>query len=218
MRIKDKFLDYFSNDKLKNLLSCIGACICKKIDLVITSILSPQILFAFLSIFIAKCYHQDVLDIITNTQAKMLLQKDYLDPLQHQITETWMAASSLTILLNEYDQKKGTTINQDLIVSKAYNYWRNVTKNWEKEWRRKFQHNLKTAKENKNDLQKRFDNLVENFEEKIFIKLNTCYNNYYSKGESCTASVKTLPLQKTINDFQKEIYLFYMYQNETLKN
>ena len=186
--------------------------ISKKADLLIKSILSPQVLSILLPIILGTYYHENIIDTITNTQAKVLLQKDHLDPLQYQITETWIATNALLFLLNEYSkpEKNSESQKESLTIRKAFSYWKKITDNWKNEWYDKFDNNLKDVKGDKEKLRKQFDNVADYFKTEFFDRLNACYRNYYSKSKSCITPTRTLPLPANVTEFQKKIYLFYI--------
>lgn len=189
----------------------------KKSDLLITSTLNPQVLCILFPIILGTYFHKDILDTVTSTQAKMLLQKENLDPLQHEITEIWIATNSLIFLLKEYGEKRDK--REDL--TKAYIYWLDITKDWKNNWKSKFYHNLyhnlKKEKQETDKLKKQFDDLVDYFEIEFFNKLSVCYEKYFPKNKPCKSG-EILPVPANITEFQRKIYSFYIYQNETLKN
>ena len=205
-----KFLRIYKKMKifLTNFYKWIYCKLDKIVDNSIQSILSPQFFSVIIPLALGTCYHENIIHTITNTQAKILLQKEHLDPLQYQITETWVATSSLLFLLREYDKsknkKKKENQNQNSI-REAYNYWIQITNDWEKKWRAKFENELK-----KNELNEQFNNIVKYFKKEFFDRLNTCYHNHYSKNQSCITPTRTLPLPANDTEYQKKIYSFFV--------
>ncbi len=183
----------------------------KKIDLLINAVISPQHLIVVTPIILAGVYHQNIIDTITGAQAKILLQKEHLDPLQYQITETWAAANALVFLFTEYSRPGENSKKFKNKIPDSYDYWLRLSKDWKKNWKNKFNENMKKVKEEEKEaLQKQFDNIVEYFEDNFFNKINVCYNNYYSENESCAAPTSVLPLPANTAEFQRKIYQFYV--------
>ena len=184
----------------------------KKIDLLINAVISSQFLSIIIPIILGTCYHQNIIDTITNTQAKILLQKERLDPLQYQITETWIATNALVFLFKEYSriEKKEKEFKDN--IQSSYRYWKQLTKNWKNDWDDKFNKSIDGVKEkqDKEKLQKQFDNIVKYFEGNFFNKINACYKNYYSENKSCFTPTLVLPLPANITEFQRKIYQFYV--------
>ena len=183
-----------------------------KFDRLITSIVSPEVFCILLPIILGTCYHKNIIDTITDTQAKILLQKEHLNPLQYQMTETWMATDTLLFLFKEYSKPGKNERKFKDEIQNSYEYWKQLTRDWKQSWKRKFNDIAEEVKEKKDKekLQKQFDAIVKYFEENFFNKINVCYNNYYSKDESCITPTLVLPLPSNITEFQKNIYLFYI--------
>ena len=189
----------------------------KIIDNSIQSIFSPQFFSTTILIILGTCFHQNIIDTITNAQAKILLQKENLNPLQYQITETWVATNTLIFLFDEYSKPKNKKKFKTEIPS-AYEYWQQSSKNWKNNWERKFNKNVDEIKEEeKKKLRKQFNNIVEYFEDKFFKKINVCYKQYYSKNKSCATPVSVLPLPANITEFQRKIYQFYVNVSQAKK-
>ena len=204
--------------KMKLYLKKIKCVVTDKIDKIIDnsiqSICSPQVFSIIIPLVFGTCYHQNIIDTITNTQAKILLQKENLDLLQYQITETWIATSPLLFLLREYDKSNRKKENQKSINS-AYNYWKHITENWKNKWQSKFNANLSQNKKNKTKLSEQFDDIVNYFETEFFIRLSVCYEKYYSKNKSCITPKRTLPLPANVNEYQNnKIYSFYITKSQ----
>ena len=75
-------------------------------DNIIQSICSPQSFIFIISIILGTCYHQNIIDTITNTQARLLLQKKRMNSFEKQIMEVWIATQGLTFLFNSHEKER----------------------------------------------------------------------------------------------------------------
>ena len=190
----------------------------KKIDLLINAVISPQPLSIMIPIILGGIYHQNIIDTITNVQAKILLQKEHLDPLQYQITETWTATNALVFLFTEYSKPRKNKEKFKNEISNSYEYWQQLSKNWKNDWESKFNESIKEVKEGKKKkLRRQFDNIAEYFEDNFFNKINACYKKYYSENKSCISPTLILPLPANVTEFQRKIYQFYVNVSKSKK-
>ena len=192
--------------------------ICDKIvNSIIESFISPQFLSVILMALLTYCFNENIIDKITDTQAKMLLQKEKLNPIQYQMTELWTATQTLVFLFDQYN--KNSKIVDGKTITDAYTYWNKLKINWQVDFNKNYKYisKLKGNKKKRTCVQK--EEFLTNFEYKIkciinkqfkdpfFNKLEVCYKNYYLKNKSCKV---TLPIPSNITELNREIGIFYI--------
>ncbi len=211
---------------LKSLLNKLCIIVCKSINKFIESIFSPQVLSVIIPIILGICYHPDITDIITNTQARMLLQKDKMNRFENQMAEIWIATQNITFLFNDFSYNKENKNSET--INKAYKHWEALMANWRANFSTNYQYIssispgdkikkycLKNKEELFTNFEYQFKCIINKiFEEKIFNKLENCYKNYYLKNKSCKS---TLPAYQEITQLNKEINKFYLQISKSTK-
>lgn len=190
-------------------------------DNIIQSIFSPQTLSVLLIVLFTYCCNENMVNTITNTQARMLLQKKKMNFLEKQIAELWIATQSLNFLFTEFskDQKKQNSEK----INEAYKYWSRLKENWKANFLTNYNYISKLQGEKKErycfykkglftDFEYQFKCRINKiFEEEFFTKLEICYTKYYSKNKSCKV---TLPSTQIVNQFSYKISSFYLQISE----
>ena len=113
---------------LKLLISKIFIITDKIINQFIESIVSPQVLSIIIPIFLGTCYHQNIIDTITSTQARMLLQKNKMNHFENQIAEIWIATQNIIFLFDNFSNNKDNQNSKT--INKAYKHWESLMANW----------------------------------------------------------------------------------------
>ena len=179
---------------------------------------NPQIASILLLTLLSYCYNEDIVDTITNTQARMLLNKNQLNPFEKQLSEIWIATQNLTFLFKEFSKNQESKPSSNKI-NNAYNIWNNLKKNWEANFSINYAQVSKfPGVKEKNfcfhkeefltDFEHKFKCIInKSFDETFFNKLETCYKNYYLEEESCK---NTLPNPQEISELNNIINEFYL--------
>ena len=68
------------------------------IDSLISSFFTPQVMSILVIALLTYCSNEKIVDTITNTQARLLLQKQRMNSFEKQIMEVWIATQGLTFL------------------------------------------------------------------------------------------------------------------------
>ena len=201
---------------LKFLISKLCIIIDKSINKFIESIFSAQVLSIIILIIFGVYSHQNIIDTITNTQARMLLQKNKMNHFENQIAEIWIATQNIIFLFDNFsDNKKDSET-----IKKAYNHWKNLKANWRANFSTNYKYissfpgekSKKYCLKNKEEVFTNFEYqfkcvINKTFEEKIFNRLKNCYKNYYLKNQSCKI---TLPTPQEITRLNYIINKFYL--------
>jgi len=205
----------------------------KTVNNIIKSLLSPHVMsiltMTLLTYFFGESVTEKTIDTITHTQAKMLLQKENLNPLQYQMTELWTATQMLIFLFKENDDKikkneKPKEIDKRRIT-KAYKYWDKLRLAWQDDFGKNYKYiselrgdkkerQCRQKKEFLTDLEHKFKCIIQkqfDVDESLFDDLETCYNTYYLKNKSCH---EVLPKPSNITELNKKINLFYIEMSE----
>ena len=189
----------------------------KLVNSIIESFISPQILSVIFIALLTYCFNDNIIDKITFTQAKMLLQKKNLNPIQYQMTELWIATQTLVFLFEQHEEP--TKSIDKKTIFEAYNYWNKLKTNWLADFKKIYRYVSKLEGKKERQYCRQKKELLTNLEYKIkctinkkfedifFNKLENCYNNYYLKNDSCKV---TLPANQDITELNKEINIFYV--------
>ena len=179
---------------------------------------NPQIASILLLTLLSCCYDDNIVDTITNTKARMLLQKNQMNSFEKQLSEIWIATQNLAFLFKEFSKNQESKPSSNKIDN-AYKTWSNLKKNWEANFPTNYSYVSKFPgkKEKKKcfyikKLFTKFEyefkcRINKRFDEKIFNKLENCYKNYYLKKQSCKP---TLPNPQEITELNNIINAFYL--------
>ena len=189
----------------------------KLIDHGIQAIISPEIASILLLALLSFCFNDNIVNTITNTQARMLLNKNQMNPFEGQLLEIWIASQNLTFLFKEFSRNPENKSSSNKIDN-AYNTWNNLKKNWKNNFSINYAHVSKfPGVKEKNfcfhkeefltDFEYEFKCRINKMFNEMFNKLENCYKNYYLKKESCK---DTLPNPPEINELNNIINAFYL--------
>ena len=78
--------------------------------------------------FLSYCFNKDIVDTITNTQARMLLQKNKMNTFESQVMEIWIATQNLSFLFMEFSKNKENRKSNS--IAPAYKHWKALKENW----------------------------------------------------------------------------------------
>lgn len=190
----------------------------KVVDSLIQSIFSPQVISIFVIALLTYCFNENIIDTITNTQARMLLQKNKMNSFEKQIAEMWIATQNLTFLFKEFSDKQESQKSEK--IDEAYKYWDALKAKWKANFSTNYDYvstfqgerTKKYCLKNKEELFTEFEyqfkcRINKMFEEEFFNKLKNCYKNYYLRDQSCKG---TLPPPQIANQLGNMINSFYL--------